>query len=416
MSWMDRIGEAAYTSPGGTRQTFDFTDLSKSIDKKTAGYDFPDADGTYVQDLGRAGSKFPIRAYFHGADCDLEAEAFEALLLERGDGILEHPVYGQRKVVPFGSITRRDDLVTAANQVVIEVTFWETTGLIYPTPSADPGTEAAGALGEYNDAAASEFADTIQTDTELQKVTLKSRITAGVAALKAGMKAISDVQAAVQKEIQTITDSINGGIDLLIAQPLTLANQMIQLIQAPGRALASIRARLDGYKNLAAAIFGGSDSEDGNDLRTEDLQASAYVSGAVVSALNNQFETKTAALSVAAELLEFLEDLTAWRDEQFAVFEASDDGTSLPVLDTGGAYEALQTAVATAAGYLVEISFSLKQERRIVLDRPRNIIELVGELYGGGIDSNLDFFITSNSLNGDEIFELPAGREVKYYV
>ena len=154
MAWNDRIREAAYTSPSGARTAFNYEDVSRSVDKKTTGYEFPDADGTYVQDLGRSGRKYPIRAFFWGNDYDQEADGFEAGLLERGVGKLDHPIYGSIDVVPFGSIKRRDDLKTAANQAVVEVTFWETVGIIYPTSQQDPASAVLSAVDEYNEAGA----------------------------------------------------------------------------------------------------------------------------------------------------------------------------------------------------------------------------------------------------------------------
>jgi len=64
---------------------------------------------------------------------------------------------------------------------------------------------------------------------------------------------------------------------------------------------------------------------------------------------------------------------------------------------------------------LVFISFSLKQERSLVLDRSRTIIDVVAELYGS-VDDQLDFFINSNGLTGSEILELPKGKQVVFYV
>ncbi len=87
----------------------------------------------------------------------------------------------------------------------------------------------------------------------------------------------------------------------------------------------------------------------------------------------------------------------------------------MPLVDTGESYAALQNAGALASGYLVEYSFSLIQERRIVLGRARTIIDLAGQLYGT-VDDKLDAMIDINGFTGDEIVEIPAGREVVYYV
>ena len=105
MTWQDRIGEAAYTSPGGTRLLFGYADVSSEIDKRTAAFEFAGVDGAYIQDNGAGERRYPLSCIFSGPDCDADAAAFEALLLERGTGVLEHPVYGRKDVVPFGTIT-----------------------------------------------------------------------------------------------------------------------------------------------------------------------------------------------------------------------------------------------------------------------------------------------------------------------
>lgn len=407
MPWNDRLIEAAYTSPGGTRVVFGYEDVSKTVDKKTTGFNFPDADGTFVQDLGRSGYRYPFRAFFWGGECDTEAEAFEALLLERGTGKLEHPIYGVKNVVPFGTLTRRDDLKTAANQAIVEITFWETIDLIYPTAQTDPASDVLGSVDEYNAAAAAELEDTLYLKTVTAAITFKNNVTALVGQVQSGLQAIADTQEAVQKQFDAVVSSINNGIDVLVSEPLTLGFQITQMIQAPARALTNIEARLNAYKDLATALISGdgADVSSVNEFRTNDLYASSYVTGSVVSTVNNQFFTKTEAIQAAEEVLEQFADVVAWRDTQLE---------SLGEIDTGTAYQKLQEAVAVTVGFLVEISFTLREERRLVLDRNRTIIDLVGELYGA-VDSELDFFITSNRLSGSEILELPAGREILYY-
>lgn len=414
MAWNDRIREAAYTSPSGVRTVFGYEDVSRSVEKKTTGFEFPDADGTYVQDLGHSGRRYPLRVIFWGDDYDQEADAFELALLERGTGRLEHPIYGTVDVVPFGSVKRRDDLKTAANQAIVEVTFWETIGLIYPSAQADPASAVLAAVDEYNAAASQQFEDATSLDTAVETATFKGDYQALLDSAQAGLQAVADAQDNVRQQFNAVVDSINQGIDILVAQPLTLAFQTTQLIQAPARALTNIEARLDAYGNLATSLITGdgavaepgNDSRASNQFHANDLYASSYVTGSVVSVVNNRFNTKAEALEAADTILEQFQDVTDWRDNNFE---------SLAEVDTGEAYQKLQEAVALTAGFLVEISFTLKQERRIVLDRARTIIDLAAELYGS-VDDQLDFLINSNSLTGSEILELPKGREIVYYV
>ncbi len=414
MAWSNRIAEAAYTSPSGTRMTYAFENVSVEVDKKTAAFNFPDAQGTYIQDLGSTGRRYPLRIIFWGDDYDLQATEFEAMLLEVGTGRLEHPKYGVKDVVPFGTILRRDDLKTAANQAVIEVTFWETIGLVYPSSQADPASELTTAVDEFNTAFSTEYEEVIDVDSAVERVSLKDKYQNLLDKAEAGLQPIADAQANVKAQFDGIVDSINQGIDILVSDPLTLAFQTTLLIQAPARALVNITARLTAYRDLANSIISGDgavvspsgDSRNSNEFHTSDLYASTAVTGSILSVVNNQFATKPEALAAAESILTQLEEVEAWREENFA---------SLETVDSGAAYQQLQEAVAIAAGFLVEISFSLKQERFLVLDRNRTIIDLVAELYGS-IDDQLDFFITSNDLSGSEILELERGRTVVYYI
>jgi len=417
MAWQDRIKEAAYTSPSGVRLTFDYEDISKSVDKKTASFDFPDAQGTYVQDLGNTGRRYPLRVIFWGDDHDLAANAFEQLLLEIGIGELEHPLYGLVNVVPFGSINFRNDLKTSANQSIIEVTFWATIGLVYPTEQLDPASAVLTAVEKYNAAAAQNLEQSLDIDSEVEKSAFKSGYQSLLNSVTNGLESIASTQENVKKQFDAVNDSINNGIDVLISDPLTLGFQTAILIQAPARAATSVSDRLDAYKNLLTSITTGQDvieqpsltSENSNNFHTNELYSMTYITGLIVAVLNNQFETKLDALQSADLISEQADIVTTWRDDNYK---------SLSEIDTGDAYQKLMDSVALTIGFLVQISFSLKQERRVRLEQPGTMIEIISALYPVGtvIDDELDFFIQSNSLTGSEILEISRGREIVYYV
>lgn len=411
MTWQSRIKEAAYTSPGGQRMAFQYENVSVSFDKKGAAYDFPDADGTYMQDLGKSGRRLPLTVFFSGANCDLQADVFLAMLGEPGEGKLEHPVYGLINVLPFGEITRKDELVTRANQVSIELTFWETTGLVYPTVQGDAASAVQQAVSAYVQASAQQFAESAQLETPGALAGLIGDYRAALGTAREFLAPIAQASAEVQREFTAINRSIIETLDTLIGDPLVLALQTSLFVQEPSRAFARIESRLTAYSAMLDVLTGetakpGFGSRNYNAFLAQDLFVLGASSGQVLSVLNNQFPTKSEAVAAADFLLTNLEKATVWRD---ASYQALDE------IDTGLAYAQIQQAVALAAGYLVEISFTLRQERVVFLNRPRALIELVAELYGD-VDENLDFFISSNDLTGDEILELPRGRRVAYYV
>lgn len=419
MTWLERLAEAAYTAPGGTRMTFSYLDVSVEVDNRTAAFEFPGVNGAYIQHNGHGERRYPLQCVFSGPECDRQAEAFFALLTERGTGRLEHPLYGRVDVVPFGTITRRDDLVTAANQAIIEVVFWSTLGAVYPSSRVSPRHEVIEAVRLTKPALANGFARSTNLLTEARRQNEKLTVRDVIRNVQSALGAAASVTESVNREFRDLQSQVNFGIDVLIGQPLLLAQQILDLIAAPSRALAGIASRLDGYRNFLDRMLGSSKASPGdsssldrivvrlsNEFHTADLCAGGAVLGSVSSAVENTFDAKPAALEAAEEIIAQAESATAWRDGRF------DD---LGQIDTGEGYQALQETVALAVGYLVEISFTLAPERAVVLDRPRGLVELCGELYGDVGDSRLDFLISTNRLTGSEILELPRGRRVVFY-
>ena len=407
MSSLDRLQEAAYTGPSGTRIAFNFERVGAIVGRKTSAFEYPDRNGTFVQDNGSTGRRFPMRVFIDGGDYDIEADAFLELLSETGAGTLEHPVYGTAKVVPFGQITRRDDLVNEVGQAVFEVSFFETTDTIFPNTQNDPASSVLSAVDVYNSASADEFAENLSIETETERVTLKDRYLALLDSASSGLSAIAETSDDVQSQFNGVVDSINQSIDVLINDPLTLAFQTQIALQSPSRAAAAVQDRLDAYKNLLATFTNDNEPANENELRLNDQYASDYLIGQVLSTVNTTFNTRPEALNAATFILDEFDTFAVWRDESF---------NNVDTVDTGEAYQALQDAVAVAAGSLVEISFTLKQERRITLDKEHTFVELCGELYGDVSDDSLNFFIDSNDLSGSEIIEIPRGRSIVYYI
>lgn len=195
---------------------------------------------------------------------------------------------------------------------------------------------------------------------------------------------------------------------------ITLVEQTALFCQTPGRSGSPILEQLSAYRELLTFITTREpevaiptfDSRNSNTFHVREVYAQQLLSGAIVSVVNTTFNTRENALGAAEAILFEFERVQAWREENYA---------SLGEIDIGTAYQQLQEAVALTAGFLVEISFTLKQERSVTLTFPRTMIDLVAELYGE-IDGQLDFFMSSNNLTGSEILELPRGRELVYYV
>lgn len=393
MGWQDRLREAAYTGPSGTRLTFTYEATNEEFDQKGGAFEFADADGTYVQPMGVTGRRYPLRVILWGDDYDLQASAFMDLLAESGQGILEHPVHGRKDVVPVGTVKRRDDLVRGANQAIIEVAFFDTIGLVYPSAARDAQEVTLDAANAAQAAQLEESGVTLEADF--------------LAKYNAALDQVSDALAAITpdfNQFNAIENSINRGLDVLIRDPLTLAFQTQQFIQQPSRFLDSAKARLDAYGNLAQGLLDTTVTL-ATSLAVGDLFASATATATAQAATRTEYASRPEAVAAAEALLILMDDLAQYRDDSYAVVEEIDTGTS---------WQATQAVLAVSAGILIEQSFALAQERTIVIASPRSIIDLSYELYGE-VDAKLDGLINNNDLSGDEIIELPRGREIVYY-
>jgi len=464
-SWEDRVRDGAYVSPSGARIGYQYEDVGRAVSLRTAIFGFPGVDGDYVQQNGFGSRRYPLRCYFSGAQHDIEATAFEAALLEPGRGKLEHPLYGTITVVPVGEIVRRDDLKTAANQSIVDIEFWTTLLTLYPAASAAPENEILAALAGFNSAAFQQFSDVTTLTKQVQKAAAKGTIRGLLSDISDVLSIPAGMVASVNHEFRDLQATINYGLDVLVGQPLMLAQQISDLITAPARALDGLKSRIDAYVDLADRIFGSdagspSDALDDvpaaasgkfgltdrtqrvvNDFHIADMIGGQCVGGAIISALQSTtdaatasagvvsttgaegrtFLTKPKAIAAAESVVSVFDSFVAWRDAGFTTFQAIGK-TGVYQADPGEAAGRLQQAAALTAGHLVEVSFTLRPERVVVLDRPRTIIDLCAELYGqvdaedaeGGFDP-VDYLIETNDLNGDEILELPRGKRIKYY-
>lgn len=410
MSWEDRLKEAAYTAPSGTRATFLVEDVSRSFDKKTNGFTFPDAMGTYVQDSGASGFKYPLSIYFSGPDCDIDAEAFEALLRETGIGRLEHPLYGVINAVPFGTITRTDALKTEANQTKIELEFWETNLLIYPLPQIDQLSGVFEAISELKDTLGADVLDNLDVTDASAIARFKDGLSGALSKVKSALGKIKNITAAVNAIKSKINSIVSGAMGFVSEIKNTISDvirSFVDLVTLPGNLINSFKTQIAGYKNLFSDLtsFGGVFNSH-EDYQTSVTGITVAMSGLIVDLVESEFNTQGEALTAAEDLLAIFDDVSGWIEEK---------AQGLGRTDSNAVYQRLHASVMAAASYLVQQSFTLKKERKLILNRSRTIIDLCAEIYGE-VDSALDFFITSNELSGAEILEIPRGREVLYYV
>jgi prophage DNA circulation protein len=448
MPWQDRLQEAAYVGPDGTRIQFEFVDVRRTVRKKTTAHEFIDAEATYVEDQGLKGDQFPLRVYFSGEDHDIIARAFENLLRQQGPGRLEHPFYGVHNVVPFGDITRNDALVTAANQTIFDVTFWSTILAIFPSADADTLQLVDDAVNSYDEDGALQFENSLEVADVGDRAAFKSDMKALKDGATSALRRAQDGTAKLRIKMARIDDALNSTIDTFVGGPLTMASQMRQLMGAPARSAQLLRSRLDAYGNMARALIAGKGTgagggtgisetgvgivdpgvkspgsiADANNLFHANRMVAETVVLAVASAVSGEaYTTRQQALDGAFELADLHDSIADWSELNYAVLFEANAGpdstrphmTGVGSADTGEARRILLASVTRTLAYLIATSFTLGVERSVVIAVPRSPLDLCYELLGS-ID-DFEAFMDSNDFTGDEILEIPPGTTVKYY-
>ena len=403
MSYLDRLRTARYTSPSGTEFTFEFNDLKRAGGKKTAVHEFPQQDEADVQDLGNAAVRFSIEAYLTGADYDINADSFWDALTEEGPAVLQHPRWGDLSVLPLTYI-QGESFVDGMRRAIFTIDFVRVGDVEYPITTVQTEAALEQQLDDSQDSGSDAFGNQFDPESAAETEGAKKSLTDMVNDFSDKISGITAVSENIAEEFSRKVSEFTSTIDTLILTPITMAQSLITLARLPGRTVTKIKAKVDGYGTLIDNL--GNDADTEAEAATQFLLYLAALLGLSESTLVGDMTTREEAVSASETLRNALETAIIGIEG----IEGNVSGYSAPV----DIMALLRDILSQAAAMLLEKSFSLQTERRITLEGDRTPLDLIYELYGD-ID-HLDEFIEQNRLQGDEIFMIPRGREVAYYV
>jgi hypothetical protein len=184
--------------------------------------------------------------------------------------------------------------------------------------------------------------------------------------------------------------------------PLKLANTMT--------ARRQITAFLNGYSDLFASVENLKDPNLGNELYYAAVSPIIYCKCSIASGLNPQIEPRNF--------------LVGTQDNLYADYSALIETVSTDRLTTSDKVqslgnEAIKYLTQTIRMYEENLLTAL-QERKICFDHDRDIYPLLCELYPTTEPESFETaflrFTEDNNLHADELFMIPAGKEIRYYV
>lgn len=429
--------KASYTSDtGATISSFAYRDVSKSKEKLSSTYEFANTNQTYVQTLGSTMLRLPMEMIFIGDNYIADAEAAFNVLDSSDYGTLQHPAYGAVDVAIVGEIKKEDKILTGIGSSTITVTFYQTIKTAYPATSLDARGNILEKITKANESAATQASQVINIKDPVDEVTWQKDILKSVKSFRKKVddllntksiqdltdeiqdtvnltQAISGEITAIQRSVESNINGIAGGAVDVVGNLLTIGKQIQIFTQLPARLEISIVDRANAFIDGLNSLLGLDSKKDlvnntnKNKFANVDLQATATIAGlAEATITNTAFTTQTQAIEYVDVLLEQTEQYIAWRESQYTSLELIDDDFTT--------YQLLQELVNLTAGYLLELSFTLQQQKTFVCDKDYALPVIANKLYG-----SIDFeqrIIADNNLQGDELFFVSKGKQIVYYV
>lgn len=401
MSYLDRVRELKYTSPSGAEFTPYFDDVERESSKKAGIHEVPQSDFAVVQDNGNEAGRHKFTLYFTGPDYDQIADAFYDALGERGPGILSHPRWGDIRVLPLNR-SQKEGFVNDMGAAIFSVEFVEAPvspplAITARSPAAIQSAADLAATASKAEAAAQMVADNATKAAQLKRTAL-----AAVTKARDGLKAMSSALETVRREVQGVGDSIERGIDDLLADPVELAEQTMRLLRLPAREVLSIKAKVDGYALLISEAV---------PYLTEDTaqgEAAAVVLNLFGLSLAVAESTTLGTPASREEAIAVRSAMNSAMLQAEAGIQAAESCGYVTSPETLAQLAALRT---NASAYLLEAAFTLPTLRRYVTETEETAITLAHRLLGD--PERMDEIIDLNGFGGTPL--IPIGREVRYY-
>jgi hypothetical protein len=399
VSWQDRIQPyIVLTAPGGQIFTASWRGDPRTMDKKLGIFEYPKIPGAVIQDLDVGPVRYPLGIFFDGPDHDLEGHLFFEACRQRGVWTVEHPTKGLL-TLQLMTVTEEIQPVDSAG-----VTAFTTEWITPLDGGIEPAIQLTDVVRDQTEEVLSQsavqLAKTVRLDTP--------------DALTQFHNAVRKVTAMVSNVNQStsVYRGITAALDGAALDVLSLAGQMQALVYGPSEFL-NLASRFNYYSDLLARSIGLAPDKptlgSANSAAVHDLVATTCLTAMVTAIVDADMTTREEAVSYIDSLTSEFTGATDDLDASQALF----DGTPIDIqyFSQSESYNDTALLMAQTVSLLLRRSFDLAAAKRFTLTSNRCPVEIA---ITEGVD--LDMFIESNHLKGNDILLLPAGRQVVVYL
>jgi len=420
MAWNDRLRKSILlTSPEGNEFEALWRGNNRSNEKQIGLFKIPGVRGVRVQDLEVQAYSYPLTLYFDGPDNDIESERFSKALEETGPWSIVHPVKGT-KSLQLLNWSEQVQPVESGNLTVFNTEWLEPLQENNVITLTELRSIISNQSILVSDVAATQLNNNIRQDAAAEVAAVRSSVNDSIMAVDIYLKPIYEQNSDINSEIINIKRGITDTLAVLPLDIISLASQLQNLIILPSMAITDITQRMNGYTSALNELFAhGPLNYNTEDINTVSIQEASET--AMLQAM--AFILSTGILSTRNEAINYMDILSSnFRavidnlDSSQELFE--DRPIDLQYYSQSESFNETYLMIAQTLTYLLRTSFDIAIEKRFILEIGKSTIRITVEQYGslGEDDSNLQLFIDSNELIGNELLYLPAGREVVIYV
>jgi prophage DNA circulation protein len=419
MSWKERTRQTIdLTSPDGNFFSALWMGNKVPSSKKLGIFDFPLIDGNVVQDLGITGNRYPMTIHFEGINNDLIAQNFIKALEQRGVWEVTHPTLGLKKLQPI-SFSPNYDPVNSGNITTIETEWIEPISdqVVQSIPELANNIEAE--KDDLNINSIEQF-EVVSQDTTSERIEVVKVSDSGISAVINNLSSIYNQASDVAADTKAIITAMKNNLQQTVLDIVSLGGQINAVVQTPALAINDFTSRLSSYAGMISDMFGTlpdaitPESKSGTMATEQFLTAAIGAIGliSITSEFTTRSEITNAIDQINSVFLSIIDNL------EIVQTNFSTLPIDLQYFSFLFTYGNLSLYFGQIIAFLLRSSLSLKVEKRFKLDRSRTPWEIALTEYNGPgeNDNNLDLFILSNKLTGDEILLLPPGKEVVIYV
>lgn len=420
MSWLDRLsGSISFVSPEGREFQARWKGSDRSKSKKLGAFSPPRRTGTVFQDLDISATSYPMSIHFDGENHDLVSRQFFSACDENGLWGVTHPVHGLL-MLQLVSVTQKDEPVNNGNLTVFELDWVEPINNDSIVSSARIAEQIQAQLIQINNSSADQIESVSDQRSSFTIQSLRNSISSVNTSINETLRPLSELNT----DISRITNEIQRGINSVLISPIlpiaSISSQIQNISQLPSMATDNIQSRVAFFSTLINSIMGIEPSEISlsgrNEIAVKELVLVSALGALPQIVSTGVIQTRQEAIQLAEFLQDSFVAITSSLDSDQELF--SNQNIDIQYFSQRCSYSDSARIVSLGVEFLLRASLDLRIERRFFLERDRSPVEITISEYGtlGLRDENLDLFISSNNLKGEEIILLPAGREVVIYV